>query len=445
MRKYSSRTLLALGGLAIGFLVLGGISVAAWEYTNSNSFCANACHAVHPEEPLTHRYSRHTNVQCVECHIGRLSTFKAVFVKSQHVTHLWALLTGYDRPLTSYSMPVSTDSCESCHSHHPHKNSVLKVYRHYADDKDNSETKLGLVLRLQGRQTAEASGEGVEWHTRNRIRFIATDAQKQRIPWVEATRKDGTKVVYQDRTQTLSSEEITRAAKRVMECDDCHNQVGHPFPNPEAVLDRALAGGVLPKEFPFVKKRAKELLAQEFKSQDEARRLVEAAWKNYQNDFPELAEKYPKAWAESKHFLEERQAFMVAAMSYWRFAAEGVTWRSFPQNIGHKHSAGCFRCHNGKHRDANGVPIPINCTTCHSVPMPFVEGEIPSHLLDIINIPKPESHLEVDFMVEHWNKWDEACAYCHKKFNYGTKNDAFCANSGCHDTRWQNLTLRAKP
>ncbi len=443
-RTYSFGILILLGVLAIGFMILGGISVATWEYTNSDAFCANACHAVHPEEPVAHHYSRHTNVACVECHLGRVSTFKAVFVKAKHARHLWAVLTGYERPLTSYSMPVSVDSCESCHSHHPHKNSVLKVFHHYADDKNNTETKIGLVLRLQGRQSGEASGEGVEWHTRNRIRFIATDAQKQNIPWVEMVRADGTTVVYQDRTQTLSEEEIEQAEKKVMECDDCHNQAGHPFLNPEEVLDRALADGRLNKEFPFVKKRTKELLMQQFEDREDAQRLVEEAWKKYAEDFPELAKKYPKAWAESKKFLEERQAFMVNLMSYGRFEAEGVSWRSFPQNIGHKHSAGCFRCHDGKHRDDNSNLIAVNCTTCHSVPMPFKEGNIPAHLLNIINMQKPKSHMEPDFMKEHWAKYIAECSTCHERFSYGTQDDAFCANSGCHGTRWQNVSLKAR-
>jgi hypothetical protein len=94
--------------------------------------------------------------------LGKISTLKAVFVKAYHVTHVWSFLTGYERPLFSYSIPVSTDSCESCHSHHPHKNNVLKLFHHYAEDKNNTESKLGLFLRLQGRQSAETSGEGVE-------------------------------------------------------------------------------------------------------------------------------------------------------------------------------------------------------------------------------------------------------------------------------------------
>jgi hypothetical protein len=77
--------------------------------------------------------------------------------------------------------------------------------------------------------------------------------------------------------------------------------------------------------------------------------------------------------------------------------------------------------------------------------MPFIEGNIPENLLKIINMQKPKSHMAQDFMYEHWTKYVDECSSCHQRFSYGTKNNEFCANSGCHDIRWQNLSLRLKP
>ncbi|MDH3510083.1 MAG: hypothetical protein OER85_04415 [Gammaproteobacteria bacterium] len=59
-RTYSVRILIPLGILAIGFVIRGSISVAAWEHTNSDSFGANACHDVYPEEPVEIRKSTAT-------------------------------------------------------------------------------------------------------------------------------------------------------------------------------------------------------------------------------------------------------------------------------------------------------------------------------------------------------------------------------------------------
>ena len=83
---WRSLTFGAIGVLVL-FAALAGLSVATWEYTNSDNFCSNACHEVHPEEAYAHHESQHASVQCVECHVGRLSTFKAAAVKATHLGH----------------------------------------------------------------------------------------------------------------------------------------------------------------------------------------------------------------------------------------------------------------------------------------------------------------------------------------------------------------------
>jgi hypothetical protein len=66
-RTYSVRILIPLGVLAIGFVILGGIIVAAWEYTNSDSCGANACHDGYPEQPVEIRKSTATVMATVTC------------------------------------------------------------------------------------------------------------------------------------------------------------------------------------------------------------------------------------------------------------------------------------------------------------------------------------------------------------------------------------------
>jgi hypothetical protein len=64
--------------------------IVGWEYSNSNAFCTNMCHAVHPEEPVAHAASFHARVNCVECHMGRLSTLQLMAIKPTHINELWA-------------------------------------------------------------------------------------------------------------------------------------------------------------------------------------------------------------------------------------------------------------------------------------------------------------------------------------------------------------------
>ena len=57
------------------------------------------CHAVHPEEPKAHAASFHARVNCVECHMGRLSTLQLMAIKPTHINELWGMIVGYERPI----------------------------------------------------------------------------------------------------------------------------------------------------------------------------------------------------------------------------------------------------------------------------------------------------------------------------------------------------------
>jgi ribosomal protein S27E len=43
-----------------------------------------------------------------------------------------------------------------------------------------------------------------------------------------------------------------------------------------------------------------------------------------------------------------------------------VSWQSYPENIGHFYSAGCFRCHDGQHLSREGKVIRKDCAICHT-------------------------------------------------------------------------------
>ena len=44
-------------------------------------------------------------------------------------------------------------------------------------------------------------------------------------------------------------------------------------------------------------------------------------------------------------------------------------WRAYPDNVGHKNWAGCFRCHDGKHKSADGRKMikASDCNSCHTI------------------------------------------------------------------------------
>lgn len=437
----TTRWLVILAVIGAGFLALGAAGVASWEYTNSDAFCSNACHDVHPENTYAHHISQHSSVDCVECHIGRMSAFKAMFKKVGHTSHAWAMLVGYERPVAAPSMPPSREACESCHSEEPHQNNAVRFRTHYAPDENNTETRIGLIVRAVGIQSRDSRRQGIHWHLENPVHFIATDAQKQQIPWVQVTRPDGTTVTFNDYQNPLSEDEIARSKVFTMECVDCHNRSGHPFVNPQETVDQALAARKLDPRFPYVKARVVELLQQDFDSQEGAVRIVEEAWKKYQEDFPNLADEYPDAWAESQKHVKEQQAFAANLLARSKFLDPGVSWRSFPDNSGHKYDPGCFRCHSGRHQDTEGKPIPVRCTLCHTVPIIIRGGQVPETFLKTLYYKRPPSHGEPYFMTNHRTMVDDTCQACHGEIRYGVDDQSFCANSGCHGQKWPGLTL----
>jgi hypothetical protein len=49
------------------------------------------------------------------------------------------------------------------------------------------------------------------------------------------------------------------------------------------------------------------------------------------------------------------------------FPAMNVTFGTYPNNIGHIDSAGCFRCHDDDHQSRDGKKIGQDCETCHTI------------------------------------------------------------------------------
>lgn len=444
-RSIRTRNILFVAAaLSAVFIVVLAIGIAGWEYTNSDHFCAVICHDVHPEEPYAHQASQHARVACVECHMGRLPTFKMMAVKATHVGEIWGMITGYERPLTAPRIPASRRACEGCHSEQPHQYDSIRVRKHYAPDEANTETTIRLVLRTAGGAAREGEGLGIHWHTANQVRFIAADPKKQNIPWLEVTRADGSTVTYADMTQPIKESEIEESEKRIMDCVDCHNRIGHPFLNPERVLDDALAEGRLSRRFPYVKARLIELLQQDFTTEEEALRRVEEAWDRYLLDFPNIATDYPDEIAKSRRYMRERQKFVANLMARSKFREPGVSWRSFPNTTGHFYSPGCFRCHSGKHVNAEGQPIRVNCTLCHEIPVIVSEGKPEPKVLPSPGLSSPDFHRAPDFMANHMvlaMEDEEGCQGCHGEISFGEDNTSFCSNLACHGITWPNLTL----
>jgi hypothetical protein len=416
--------------LVVVLALLAFVSIKGWEYSNSNSFCANACHDVHPEEPVAFQVSHHASIKCVECHMGRTGTIPSIFKKAGHIKHLPAVIfNNYGRPVHSESMESSSESCERCHFPLSLHGDTLREVKYYLPDRSNTEKRLFFILRTGGREKDKGLTQGIHWHIINHVEYIAADEQKQDIRWVRVVKPDNRTVEYNYTIFPLSIEEVETSEKHVMDCLDCHNQSGHPFPTPEKTIDEALSDGRLSAQLPYIKRELTRLLTAEYETQEKALSAAQNFEKQYREKFPEFTHEMNKEIMKASELAQElvRQAV---------FKKPGVTWRSFYNNGGHKEFPGCFRCHDGKHVSNDGKSIPLECDLCHSIPVTAGKnGQSPK--IPITSPPKPVSHREPKFISNHRILANEECTTCHGELSYSDDDSGFCASSACHGQSWE--------
>ena len=427
--------------LALGvFVVMVGVGILGWEYTNSNAFCTNACHAVHPEEPAAHAGASHARVHCVECHIGRLPTLKAMALKTEHIHELWGVMFGYERPTMAKTLKPARVACETCHWPAMAHDDTVRVKKRYDADGKSTETTIRLTLHTGVGAIREADAKGIHWHIEHPVQYAALDPRNQEIPWVQVTYPDGRTDTFTDASANLTAAELDKLPRRTMDCIDCHNAVGHPFPNPEDRVDTVIYNSQLRQKIPDIKPRVmvvvNEVLALDEKggvTPETVRKIV-----------GEAADRY-RSRPEKTVSPEEVDAFervLTDILSKSVFSTPGVTRRSFPNNGAHKDFPGCFRCHDGKHLNDRGQAIRLQCNLCHNLPEVEREGG-PAPVAPTVapGIRQPPTHLEPNFMHDHRFRLDASCSGCHGKTEFGWSGSSFCANPACHGRKWPGVNL----
>jgi hypothetical protein len=112
-------------------------------------------------------------------------------------------------------------------------------------------------------------------------------------------------------------------------------------------------------------------------------------------------------------------------------------WNTHPNNIGHKDSPGCFRCHDGKHMDSQQQAIRLECNLCHSIPVVAGATEFVANI-ELPRGPEPISHQDANWIAKHNQVFNDTCSECHTTGNPGgSDNSSFCSNSACHGVSWE--------
>ncbi len=446
-------------------LVVGVGGLTAVHFSETAGFCG-LCHTMNPQL-AAYGISAHKDVACGECHVepGLAGLVKA---KLNGTKELKALILGnYPTPIEPpdhAKLPDTKDTCLKCHSREKltaNGGPVKLILRpRYKPDEANTRELIAIMLRPAGlgqpsatsgeaASTEESAVRGVHWHIDQKVTYTTSDERARKIDLVEITGKDGSKEQFIAGTEVSVSTDVKPdidrlklSGDRTMDCVDCHNRVGHDFPSPERAVDEAIADGRISTALPFIKRDGVALLNGDYPTVDAADKAITALRTTYATKYPLVSEKHGAQVTGAINELKTIYSLVATP-------AMKVEAKTYPNNLGHQGSLGCFRCHDDAHflvvkGKITNEKIPSTCATCHTFPQisgsasPVSLGAKPAPTApgtpvgaDIVDFPlgaQPATHKDKLYVFSHKDavsKTDSAgttCAGCHKP--------SYCLN--CH-------------
>jgi len=420
--------------------------MTAISFSETPGFCG-MCHTMDPELKA-YAMSPHKDVTCAECHINPgLGGF--IKAKANGTKQLLHILTGqYPTPIEPpdhADMPPVKDSCLKCHSLADiteNGGPVKLVLRpRYKPDKANTRETIAIMIRPagmgQGSGTTGTPGaaaddgvKGVHWHVQQKVTYTTSDIHSSKIDLVDLTAKDGTVEQYIAGTQVAVSTDVKPDIERLkssqttktMDCIDCHNRVGHAVPSPDRAIDEAIGAGLISTNLPFIKRDSVALLNGDYPTLEAADKAMSGLRNTYAAKYPLVVKAQAKQVSQAIDELKLQYRLIATP-------AMKVQAKTYPDNLGHQTSLGCFRCHDGAHYlvvkgQITNKTIPSECSTCHTFPQ--IGASASSFPLG----SKPVTHKDKLWVFSHKLSTSSrtaagtSCAACHKS--------TYCEN--CHQS-----------
>jgi hypothetical protein len=189
-----------------------------------------------------------------------------------------------------------------------------------------------------------------------------------------------------------------------------------------------MADGSISPDLPFVKRNAVALLTTKYETDEQGRAAIDRLPEFYASNYPLVAKKDA---AEISAATRSIRAIFDETVTSHMNTRSGT----YPDNLGHQSSPGCFRCHDGAHYkvvkgQVTRETIPSTCDTCHTAP----QGS-----RTVANVPlgsRPTDHDDPLWVFDHRTvttstSADPAtCGSCHQT--------SYCAN--CHETGAINVS-----
>lgn len=384
-----------------------------------------------PPEYTSYLTSPHARIDCVDCHIGKGFIATRITRKAGDLKHVTkTLFKDYEFPIRADDLRPARETCELCHFPEKFSDDSLREIKRFENDKLNTPQSIYLNLKTGGGSEREGLGRGIHWHIENPVYYYASDAGEQDIPYIRLENADGSVIEYIDIESDFNPKTIGLEELKEMDCITCHNRITHLVSTPEDTVDQLIARGQISSDIPEIRRKAIEVYSNIYDTAEMGLNGIEGLHNYYKKV-------YPIYYSENKQEIDTTVAALQDAYRDSVYPKQKSDWTTHPNNIGHKDTPGCFRCHDGKHLDEQQRAIRLECNLCHSIPV--VAG--PNDFVTSIEISRglePSSHLNVNWISLHHVAFDENCSNCHTMDDPGgTSNVSFCSNPACHGTVWE--------
>ncbi len=440
-QRLARRLLRSRRGMFIAFVLIAGFgasmtvaAVATIAYTDTPAFCG-MCHTMSPEIKGW-EISAHRNIDCVECHVepGLDGWVKA---KIAGTRQLWQVLTGtFAKPIPppDHSQLPSTDlTCKRCHNVTPLLEGGgpirLLLRERYGLDPASTRQSVALVIRPNGFGSGGRT-VGVHWHIDVDVEYLSADPRAQQIDYVSVRRNDGSfeefiashSVTQPDNVGPDIANVAAGSRSRRMDCLDCHNRVGHDMPSATRAVDGQISAGRISTTLPRIKEQAVRRLSMAYASFEDADQSIAGLRYFYATNYPLVA----------RDQGAQIEAAIASLQATYRLVATpemNAFETTYPNNIGHQESPGCFRCHDGAHFKVvagrlTTETIPSGCSTCHTFP------QIGEYESGVLIGRRPDTHNGQLWVFDHKlsvtssDPTGQTCGACHTR--------TYCEN--CHAT-----------
>jgi len=355
-----------LVSFAAVFILLSAVgSYRAYEFTDSVQFCGQLCHSVMAPEFTAYQLSPHARVRCVDCHVGSGASWYVRSKLSGARQVLAVTFKTFPRPIPTpvHNLRPAQDTCEECHWPNKFYGSQFKVFTHFASDEKNTPLQIRMLIKTGGGDPSTGAPSGIHWHMNisNEISFIASDDQRQVIPYIYVKDMQGRISEFMSKDAPLTKQQIEKMPRHRMDCVDCHNRPTHIYVPPDRAVDESLFTKRLDPALPFIKQQAVAALTNPYPT-------TEAAMEGIATDLHKFyLTKYPDIEKNNPQDIHDAIAELQRIYRSTTFPEMKLDWKTHPNNIGHFYFAGCFRCHDGQHVSPDGRLVRKDCDICHTI------------------------------------------------------------------------------